>query len=213
MKKIDFKRFLPHLLAVAAFLVVSIAFYYPAFTGKDIRQGDIISVEGMRKEIKDYRAKTGEEALWTNSMFGGMPAYHISTKYDGNLFTNTHKFLSLGLPNPAWFTFLMMICFYLLMIMLRVNPWIALVGSIAFSFSSYFIQIIEAGHSSKAHAIAYMAPLLGCLVLLFRKKYLVGGILFAFFFTMELRANHVQITYYFGNYLSYLPGDQACRKY
>ena len=91
-----------------------------------------------------------------------------------------------------------MIGFYIFMIIMRVNPWLSIIAAVAFSFSSYLFQIVEAGHTSKAHAIAYMAPLIGVLMLIFRKKYLVGGVLFALFFALELRANHVQITYYLG---------------
>ena len=105
MKHFDVKKLIPHLTAIAVFLIINVVYFNPAFTGKVIKQGDLTSVKGMGKEVNDFREKTGEEALWTNSMFGGMPTYHISISYKGNYFTKFYRILSLWLPNPARFIF------------------------------------------------------------------------------------------------------------
>lgn len=198
MKGSYFKNSIPHIIAIGIFLALSFAYFHPAFTGKTIQQGDIVQFSGMSKEIVDYREKTGEEPLWTNSMFGGMPAYQISVLYKGNLITHAYQVLSLGLPNLVNYVFLCMLGFYFLLIVLRIDPWLAVGGAVAFAFSSYFFQALEAGHNSKLHAIAYMAPILASIILIFRRKYLLGGTLLALFFAMQLRANHLQITYYMG---------------
>ena len=171
-------------------------YFSPLIEGKRLMQSDITHWQGMSKEISDFRAKTGEEPLWTNSMFGGMPAYQISVKYKANLVKHVDNFLQLGLPTPANYVFLYFIGFYLLLLVLGVSPWISLAGSIAFAFSSYFFIIFEAGHNSKAHAIAYMAPVLAGIILSYRGKYLLGGVITALALALELNANHLQIAYY-----------------
>jgi hypothetical protein len=156
----------------------------------------------MSKEIQDFRAKTnGEEPLWTNSMFGGMPAYQISVIYHGNLLKYVNSILMLGLPHPAGYVFLYMLGFFILLLALEVDPWVAIVGAIAFGFSSYFFIILQAGHNSKAHAISFMAPVVAGFILTFRGKYLLGGALTALFLALELYANHLQITYYLSIFL------------
>lgn len=192
------KKFLPHIAAILVFLAICAAYFTPALSGKRLVQGDIRNYKGMSKEIVDHREKTGEEALWTNSMFGGMPAYQISVKHSKNLLRYVDKALRLGLPRPLDMVFLYMLGFFILMMCLKVDPWLALLGSIAFALSSYFFVIIEAGHNSKANAIAYMAPTLGAFYLLYRGKALLGGALLALFMALELTMNHVQVTYYMG---------------
>ena len=196
MKTFDFKKYIPHIAAIFIFLFLALAYLSPVLEGKKLQSNDVSNFKGMSKEIVDFRAKTGEEPLWTNSMFGGMPAYQISTEYKGNMIRYIDKILRLGLPHPAWIVFLYMLGFYILLIVLRVNPWVALAGAIAYGFSSYFFIILEAGHNSKAHAIAYMAPVLAGFILTYRRKYLTGGLLTALFLALELQAGHPQITYY-----------------
>lgn len=191
-----FKKALPYIVAIISFVLISFIFMNPVLEGKQLSQHDIKVYKGVSKEIKDYRATTGEEALWTNSMFGGMPAYQISTKYPNNWIKQIHQVIQLGLPRPVNFLFLYFIGFFVLLLILRVDPWLALIGSFAFAFSSYFIIIIQAGHNTKAFALAYMAPLLGSIILTYRGKYLLGGILTALFAALEITANHLQITYY-----------------
>ncbi len=196
MKKIDFKNWLPYLGAIGIFLVITMIYFSPLLEGKRILQSDIINFQGMSKEIVDFRTSTGQEPLWTNSMFGGMPAYQISAVYSSNLIGFLDKIFTLNLPHPANLVFLYFIGFFILLLIMRVDPWLAIVGAIAFAFSSYFFIIIEAGHNSKAHAIGYMAPVIAGIILTLRRKYLWGGILTAIFLSLEVKANHPQITYY-----------------
>lgn len=191
-----FKKTLPYLVAIITFVLISFIFMNPVLEGKKLSQHDIQVYKGVSKEIKDHRAHTGEEALWTNSMFGGMPAYQISTKYPNNWVKKIHQIFQLNLPRPVNFLFLYFIGFFILLLILRVDPWLALIGSFAFAFSTYFIIIIQAGHNTKAFALAYMAPLLGSIILTYRGKYLLGGILTALFAALEISVNHLQITYY-----------------
>ncbi|MBN2173366.1 MAG: YfhO family protein [Bacteroidales bacterium] len=196
MTKINFKQFIPYIVGIIIFIIISLVYLSPLLEGKKLKQDDITRHTGMSKEIVDFREKTGEEPLWTNSMFSGMPAYQISVEYNGNLVRFIDKIMMLGLPRPAGMVFLYMLGFFILLLVLRVNPWLAIAGSIAFGFSSYFFIILEAGHNSKAHAIGYMAPLLAGVILTYRGKYMVGGVLTALFMALELRAGHPQISYY-----------------
>lgn len=193
---LNFKAALPHLIIILIFIGLTAGFFTPLFKGKTIRQGDIARHIGMSKEIVDHRAKFNEEPLWTNSMFGGMPAYQISVLYKNNFVKYFDKVFTAGITNQAGYFLLYLVGFYILMIALRVNPWLGMAGAIAFAFSSYFTIIIEAGHNSKAHAIGYMAPVFAGIVLSFRGKLLLGGMLTALFLSLELAANHLQITYY-----------------
>lgn len=196
MKDSPIKKLTPYFVAVILFLIITMLYFSPLFQGKKLQQGDITRHRGMSKEIADHREKTGEEALWTNSMFGGMPAYQISVKYKANLISYVDKIFRLGLPNPAGYVFLYFLGFFVLLLILGVDPWISIAGAIAFALSSYFFIILEAGHNSKAHAIAYMAPVLASIILSFRGKVLLGGILTALFLALELNAGHPQISYY-----------------
>jgi hypothetical protein len=200
---IDFKRsILPHLAVVIVFLALTIVFFMPLFQGKEMQQGDIMQFKGASKEIVDHREATGEEALWTNSMFSGMPAFQISVLYTKNLVKYINTVFTVGLPAQAGLFFLYLLGFYILMIALRVNPWLGLAGSIAFAFSSYFLIIFEAGHNTKAHAIGYMAPVVAGVVMTYRGKLLLGFMLTALFLSLELLANHLQITYYLAMFLA-----------
>lgn len=192
------KQWLPYLAAVIVFTAITMIYVNPVLEGKMLVQNDIIKWQGMSKEIADFREQTGEEALWTNSMFGGMPAYQISVVYGNNISNFFYNLLTLGLPRPADMLFLYFIGFFIFLLMLGIGPWIALAGAIAFTFSSYHFIIIEAGHNSKAIAIAFMAPVFGAIVMAFRGRLLIGGLLFAIFMGLQLFANHFQITYYLG---------------
>jgi hypothetical protein len=196
MKNINFRQVLPYLSAVVLFVAISLVYFSPLLEGKVLKQQDITQFKGMSKEIVDYRAKTGEEALWTNSMFGGMPAYQISVEYKGNLLRYVDKLMMLYLPQPAGMLFLYMIGFFILLLVLKVDKWLAIAGAIAFGFSSYLFIIFEVGHNSKAHAIGYMAPVLAGIILTYRGRYLTGGIMAAIALSLELLTNHLQITYY-----------------
>lgn len=196
MNNINWKKIIPHVVAIGIFLVLCFFYFSPVMEGKVLAQSDISHFKGMSKEIVDHRDLYEEEPLWTNSMFGGMPATQISIKYGNNAITFIHSLLMLGLPHPVNYVFLYMLGFYILLLCLRVNPWLAVVGAIGFAFSSYFFIILEAGHNSKAVAIAYMAPVLGAFLLTYRRNWMLGGTLMALFLALEINANHVQVTYY-----------------
>ncbi len=198
MLKSFFKKALPHVIAVLVFLTLTLVYFAPQLDGQRLIQGDINKHKGMSKEIQDFRETHGEEPLWTNSQFGGMPATQVSVIYRYDILRHVDNLYSLWLKHPAKYLFMYMLGFYILLIIFKADPWIAASGAIAYGFSSYFFTIMEAGHNSKAHAVAYLAPLLGAIVLCFRDKKLLGFALTALFMALELKANHVQITYYFG---------------
>jgi hypothetical protein len=196
MKNVNFKKLVPHAIAVVVFLAVTFGYLSPLLKGKAIDMGDISNYKGMSKEIADFREKNGTEPLWTNSMFGGMPAYQISVLYPANLLGYVDKLLSLYLPRPADYLFLCMLGFYFLLCVLKVDSWTAVVGAIAYALCSYYIISLQVGHTSKAHAIAYIAPILASFILTFRGKLILGGALTALFLGLQLYCNHLQITYY-----------------
>jgi hypothetical protein len=192
------KALIPHVIAIAIFIGFSSMYFSPLFEGFNLKQGDIKQFQGMSKEIVDYRIQNGKEPLWTNSMFSGMPAYQTSVIHENNYFIKVDKILKLdfALPRPVGLMFLAMLGFYIFALCLRVNPWLGIVGSIAFGFSTINILYIGAGHMTKVNAIAYMAPALGGLILAFRGKWLLGSVVFALFFGLNVTANHLQMTYY-----------------
>ena len=198
MNNFRWKKSMPYFVGVLLFIIISLAYMNPVLEGRQLMQQDVIRHKGMAKEILDFREKTGQEALWTNSMFSGMPAYQISVKYPGNLVQYMDKAIRLGLPRPADYVFLYMLGFFILLLVLKVDPWLSLVGALAFGFSSYFFIILEAGHNSKAHAIGYMAPVIAGIILTYRGKYLAGGALTLLAMALEVLAGHPQITYYLG---------------
>ncbi len=197
MKPSLLKSALPHIIAALLFTVISFAYFYPVLEGRKINAHDTKVWEGSSKEISDYRDKYGREPLWTNSMFGGMPAYTISVLYTGNLFKHLDDFMKLY-KTPVAALFLSMLGFYIMLLFFRVNPWLAMAGAIAYGFSSYLFVSLSAGHNTKAYAMAWMAPVIGSVVYSFRKNLLAGASLFALFLSMQIGANHVQITYYTG---------------
>ncbi|MEC8274085.1 MAG: YfhO family protein [Bacteroidota bacterium] len=197
MKTFELKKLIPHVSAVVLFVLISLVYLSPVLEGKKIDQQDIRQFTGMSKEIVDYRAEYDEEPLWTNSMFSGMPAYQISVRYKKNLISYCSQLFKLYLPGPAGTVFLYLIGFYFLLVSLGIDYRLAIIGAIAYAFSSYFFIIIEAGHNTKAHAIGYVAPILASFLMVFRgKKVLLGSALTALFTSLILNANHLQITYY-----------------
>ncbi len=197
--KIDYKSYLPYLSGIIIFFITILLYFGPLWSGKQVRQHDNKTFLGMSKEVVDYRnSHDGKEALWTNSMFGGMPAYQISVAKKENVLRYIDKYIfRLDLPRPADYAFLYMLGFFILLLVLGVDPWLSIIGALAFGFSSYFYIILQAGHNSKAHAIGYMAPTLAFVIYTFKsRKYLFGGIMFSLFMALELYSNHPQITYY-----------------
>jgi hypothetical protein len=194
MQKI--KKLSPHLIVILLFVGISFTYFSPVLQGKLLNMADITHHKGMSKEVTDFREATGEEALWTNSMFSGMPAYQISTRSNGNLIQYVAKTISLGIPRPANLLFLYLLGFYLLLLSLKVDYRLSAVGAIAFAFSSYFFIIIMAGHMTKAHAIAYVPMVVAAVLYTYSGRILLGGALTALTVALQLYANHLQITYY-----------------
>lgn len=197
MKNFNWKALLPHLIALGIFISLSAIYFYPALQGYRLKQGDTQLHKGMSQELRSHREKFDEEALWVGNMFAGMPSYQISAvKYDGNLIAFIHQILIKWIPFPISLLILYMIGFYILLQCLRIKPLLSIIGSIAYAFSSYFIVIIEAGHNSKAFAIAYMPAVLGGIIATLRGRVKIGFLITALFMGLELQANHLQITYY-----------------
>ncbi len=190
-----FQRFLPHLLALLGFVLLSLAYFYPVLQGKQISQSDIVQYTGMAKEQNDFRQQTGEEPYWTNSAFGGMPTYQLGAKYPHNYIKSVDSLLRF-LPRPADYLFLYFLGFYILLCVLKIDPLKAFFGALAFGFSTYLIVILGVGHNAKAHAIAYMPMVVAGVLLVFQKRFIVGGLLTMVAAALEIQANHFQMTYY-----------------
>jgi len=186
---------LPHLVAVIVFLAITVIYFYPVFEGKVLHTNDGTVARNSSKEIRDFREQNGKEPLWTNSMFSGMPAYLISTRFPGNLMKYADAFLRI-IRLPIASIFLTMLGFYILLLIFRVKPWLAIVGAIAYGLSTYFFVILAAGHNTKAIAIAYMAPMIGGVYYTYKYNAVKGALLTTFFLSLEIIANHPQITYY-----------------
>ncbi|HET8809911.1 MAG TPA: YfhO family protein [Flavobacteriaceae bacterium] len=193
--KIDYKKFVPHILVLLAFIAIAVAYFNPVLQGKVIYQSDIAQYTGMAEEQNDFREKTGEEPYWTNSTFGGMPTYQLGAHYPNDYIDDLDSALRF-LPRPADYLFLYFLGIYILLLVLKVDFKLAFLGALAFGFSTYLIVILGVGHNSKAHAIAYMPMVLAGILLIFRKKHIGGFLLLAFSMALEINANHFQMTYY-----------------
>ena len=185
-----------HLAIIGVFIALCFVYFSPVMQGKALPQYDVLQAQAMQKEIMKVKAETGTAPLWTNAMFGGMPAYQIWAQYPSNVTTYIISFFKTVFPNPVDTVLLYLLGAYLLFSVLRVKPWLAAAGAIAFAFSSYNFIIIEAGHSNKAMAIAFFAPILAGIIITFRRQYLLGAALTALFLAVEIRTNHIQMTYY-----------------
>jgi hypothetical protein len=196
MKKI-FQALIPDFIAVAAFVALSFLFFSPVIEGKVMNQSDMTHVKGMTRELEQYKNQTGEIAMWTNSMFGGMPAYLIRGGVTNNIFHSLQPVLRLYLPYyTVGILFIYLFGFYFLLRVLKIMPLLAFIGAIAFGFGSYNLIIISAGHITKAYAIGYMAPLLAGVLLTYQGKYVFGGLVTLFATGIQISASHPQITYY-----------------
>lgn len=195
--RLNIQSFLPHLAAIGIFIASAVFYFSPQFSGKVITQSDIIGYMGMSQELREYRAETGEEALWTNSIFSGMPSYQINTVGNGNMVRKLERFARMFIKPPAGQFIAAMVSFYVLMVLLGVNSWLSVVGAIAFGFATNNLVLYEAGHETKLKAISYLPLVASGMLLAFRKRYLLGGILFGLGLGLDLGSNHVQMTYYF----------------
>ena len=198
MKKINFVAdVLPHLIAILAFLLITIFFFNPAFfDNKIIRQDDILQWEGSSKALRDYREQTGEEGLWAPGMFSGMPAYLINVEWSNGPVLAFKKILSFGLPHPYCNVFLAFISYYILLLTFRVRPYLAIAGAVAFGLSSFIIIGFSAGHNARVGAMAFMPLVMAGIHLVFSGKRLLGFGVTALGMALHLRENHMQVTYY-----------------
>ncbi len=192
-------RFWSAVLAVVIIGIISFVYFYPdAMQGNVLRQHDIQQGMAIGQEAKAFAEATGESTRWTNSLFSGMPTFQIAPSYPSNsLFTWINTVMGLGLPSPANLLAMMMLGFFILLMTMKMRWYVALIGAIAYGFSSYFIIIIGAGHIWKFVTLAYVPPTIAGVVLCYRGRYLAGGALAALFAMMQISSNHVQMSYYF----------------
>jgi Predicted membrane protein len=198
MKK-NLKQYLPDIIVVVLFALISFAYFFPAdIEGKILYRHDSSAGKGLGHELTEYYEKTGEHSRWTNSAFSGMPTYQIAPSYnstDGlNQAINAYH---LWLPENVWLIFAYLLGFYILLRAFDFRQWMAALGAVIWAFSSYFLIIIAAGHLWKVMALAYLPPMIAGIVLAYRGKLLWGFIVTAIFTAFEVKANHVQMTYYY----------------
>lgn len=191
----NIQKIVPHILVLTGFVLVSLIYFYPVLQGNKIFQSDIVQYTGMAKEQNDFRKETGEEPYWTNSAFGGMPTYQLGAKYPNDAIGALDDMLRF-LPRPADYLFLYFLGFYVLLMVLKADPLKAFFGALAFGLSTYLIIILGIGHNAKAHAIAYMPLVVAGVLLVFQRKYIIGGLLTMVAAALEINANHPQMTYY-----------------
>lgn len=189
------RNILPNLAILLLFIVITYAYLFPLLEGKVLQQSDIAHWKGMSKELVDYRNETGEEAVWTNSMFGGMPGYMISVVYNGNLALKVQRAFGKTFPLASKII-LYLLGFYILLLNVGVKRWLSVVGAIAFALSSYFLIILAAGHNSKAIALGYLPIVIAGVLMVYKGKQIPGILLFTLGLSFEILAGHPQITYY-----------------
>lgn len=187
-----------HLVVFTLFFILMFAYFSPEFDGYSLKQHDVEQFKGMSNEIAHHREKFDEEPLWTNAMFGGMPAAQISVLYSGNIFQKSIIGFLRFFGVPSGIFLLHLIGFYILAMCLKVRPLVAFIGAVAFAFATYEIVIIQAGHNSKATTVALMAPVLGAFIMAYRSNWKWGVLLSALFMCFEIASNHLQVTYYLG---------------
>ena len=193
----NFNKVIPYIIAIAVFALASIIYFHPVLKGQKLNQSDITQFRGMVKDINDFRADKNTEPYWTGASFSGMPAYQVSAYYPNDFVRVLDKTLRF-LPRPADYTFLYFLSFFVLMMALKINWRLAILGSLAFGFSTYLIIIFGAGHNAKAHAIAYMPLVLAGVLWVFQKRYILGFLVTGVAMALEIYTNHPQMTYYLG---------------
>jgi hypothetical protein len=200
----DFKKFWPYATAILMIVMVNIFFFLPQFQGKTVRQGDIVQHVAMAKESADFREKTGEQALWTDAIFGGMPTYQIALTNKSNLLSYGERILSLGFARPAGYFIAGMLGMFLLFLLLGVNVWLSLLGALLFGFTTNNLVLFEAGHNSKVMTIMTSPLVIAGVILAYRNKLLAGAAVFGLGLGLNIYCNHPQMTYYLGLCLAIL---------
>ncbi len=198
-KSVSYKKYLPDLFAIIAFILISFLYFAPAIMdGRVLAQHDSQAAIGQGQEQREFMEKHGERTRWINSMFGGMPTYQMTPTYASTLPQDAaKKVYSLFLPNYMYLIFIMLLGFYILMRAFKANPLISALGAILWTFSSYYFIIIAAGHIWKFITLAYIPPTIAGLVYAYRKKYVLGALLVMIFVAFQISANHIQMSYYF----------------
>jgi len=191
----NLKFFSTHLVSLLVFIITALLYFHPVLKGEKLSQSDITQHIGMAKEVNDYRTTTGLEPYWAESAFSGMPTYQIGTYFPHDYLSHLDRLIRF-LPRPADYLFLYFLGFYILLLAFKVDWKLAIVGSLAFGFSTYLMIIFGAGHNAKAHAIAYMPLVLAGVIYVFKKQYLLGSTLTGLATALEIKANHPQMTYY-----------------
>ena len=193
----NFKKIIPHIIAIVSFIVISFVFFSPVLDGKKLFQSDMAQFDGASKELIDYQKASNESANWTNSMFGGMPSYQIAFPQSNNIFNTIAPPLTLWTRNfDAGIFFIMMLGFYVFMCSMGAKPLISAFSALIYALGSYNVIIITVGHITKAWAMAMIAPILAGIILVFKRKYISGIIIFTLSLGLQIYFNHVQITYY-----------------
>jgi hypothetical protein len=194
---ISTNKFTPHIIAIVLFLILSFSYFTPIFQGKQLSQHDVNTYKGMSKEMVDFKKKTGEHTLWTNSMFSGMPGYLIQNYVPNNVVKYADRIFKLfDKVRPASFLFMYFLGFYIFMLLFGFNYKQSILGALAYGLSSYFLIIIEAGHITKVIALGYMPPIIGGVYAAYKGKRLLGTAVTTLFTALQLLNNHLQITYY-----------------
>ena len=193
------KRIFPDVIVIVFFAVVSFVYFCPAITeGRILSQHDSVAGVGLGQEQKEYMERTGERTRWTNSVFGGMPTYQLSPSYQStSLLSQIADLYHLYLPTYVWYVFAMLLGFYMLLRAFNFKVWMSALGAVVWAFSSYFFIIIAAGHIWKVMTLAYIPPTIAGMVWVYRKKYLLGGLVTALFTALQILSNHIQMSYYF----------------
>jgi hypothetical protein len=194
---VKLNKIFPLIVAILIFSLASIIYFHPILKGYKLNQSDITQFRGMVKDINDFRSEENREPYWTGASFSGMPAYQISAYYPNDFVRSLDRLLRF-LPRPADYTFLYFLSFFVLMMALKVNWRLAILGSLAFGFSTYLIIIFGAGHNAKAHAIAYMPLVVAGFLWIFQRKFILGFIVTGLAMALEIYTNHIQMTYYLG---------------
>ena len=198
MKKIDFVRdVLPHCVAIAIFLIVTFFFFNPVFLeNKALNQQDIQQWEGSSKSMRDYRESTGDEPLWSESMFSGMPGYLVNVEWGNKAVSYLKGVLAFKLPHPICNIYLAFVCYYIMLCAFGIRPYLAIAGALAFGLSSYMVIGLSVGHSSRIGAIAFMPLVMAGIHLAFTDRRILGFGVTAAGLALHFRENHLQMTYY-----------------
>ncbi|MDO5460022.1 MAG: hypothetical protein Q4F44_00080, partial [Bacteroidales bacterium] len=200
MKNFNWKTLLPHVVAVLVFLVLTLVYFAPVLEGKDVRQADAVGSMGWGKDARDYHEESGEYSYWSNSMFSGMPCNYTFSPQPANVFKPVGEVVTLNVFGASYrhigCIFATFIGCYLLFLALGCNGWLSLAGSIVYTLGSYNFIIIGAGHMIKSLVIATMAPVVGGIILCYRRKLMLGALLTLLFAGLNVYWSHQQVSYY-----------------